>query len=229
MNIKTLNKIIGSVLLTGSLAIASSAQATVITSSFTNAFEVTEINQTGSLSQFDSALGTLNSATLTLSGESLSSTVLTNNAANPANFSFTSVLNFFFDASSVGVTTPVPAFVTQLASTAGFVNLGSGASLNLGPVSDIASYSVTLTGGDLTAFVGTGLFDTSCSTLSGSTFVGGGANISNDQTTSAFCSASISYDYTETTATPVSAPASALLFGAGLLGLAVTRRNKKTS
>ncbi|MBL4631364.1 MAG: choice-of-anchor E domain-containing protein [Paraglaciecola sp.] len=227
MNIKTLNKVIASVLLTGSLAIASSAQATVITSSYTNAFEVTEISQTGSLSQFDSALGTLNSATLTLSGESLSSTILINNAAGMASFDFNSILNFFFDVSSVGVTIPLPAFVTQLASTSGFVGLASGVSLNLGPVSDIASYSVTLTGSDLAAFVGTGLFDTSCNTISGSSFTGGGGNISNDQTTTAFCSASISYDYTETTL--VSAPASALLFGAGMLGLAVTRRNKKTS
>ena len=229
MNIKTLNKVIGCVLLTGSLAIASSAQATVITSSYTNAFEVTEISQTGSLSQFDSALGALNSATLTLSGESLSSTVLTNNAAGMASFDFNSVLNFFFDVSSVGVTIPLPAFVTQLASTSGFVGLASGGTLNLGPVSDIASYSVTLTGSDLAAFIGSGMFDTSCNTISGSTFIGGGGNINNDQTTTAFCSASISYDYTETPTTLVSAPASALLFGAGLLGLAITRRNKKTS
>jgi hypothetical protein len=226
MNNKPYKKSIAIAVLTACLGLASTAQAGIVTDSFTNDFVTTEINQAGSLDKFDGSLGTLNSAVLTLSGDSLSHTELENTAANSQFFSFESVLNFFFDASSVGVTVPAEAFRTDLGDTDGFVTLAAGAVLNLGDSIDTGTFSVEITGAALNAFIGVGTFNTSCNTLSGSNFTGGGGNIVVSQTTTARCLGDIVYDFTAFTPPPVSAssPATFLLLGAGLLGLAGTRR-----
>ncbi|NRA55021.1 MAG: choice-of-anchor E domain-containing protein [Gammaproteobacteria bacterium] len=46
------------------MAVTDGVQANVITDSFTNSLETTKISQTGSLSMFDSTLGTLDSLIL---------------------------------------------------------------------------------------------------------------------------------------------------------------------
>lgn len=62
------------------LAIAS-ANAATISYSFTNPLSTTEINQTGSLALFDSQLGTLTGASLTVTGDLESIVTLVNRAA----------------------------------------------------------------------------------------------------------------------------------------------------
>lgn len=226
MKIKTYKKSIALAMLTALVGFASTAQAGMVSDSFTNSFATTEIHQTGSLDKFDATLGTLNSATLTLSGDSLSHSILENTSHDSQFFDFESALNFFFDASSVGVTVPSEAFKTNLGSTDGFVSLAGGSHLNLGDISDSGSFSIEITGASLLAFIGAGTFDTSCQTISGSSFTGGGGNITVAQTTTARCNGEISYDFTAFTTPPtsVSSPTTVLLFGAGLLGLMGTRR-----
>jgi len=220
-------KILGLTFAVGALTLSANAQAAVITDSFTNPHETTEINQTGALSMFDTTLGTLSSATLIMSGESISSSVLENTASGGQFFEFNSVLNFFLDLSSVGVTTPNPAFTTSLASTGGFISLGAGATLDLGTTTDNDSWSLTFTGADLNPFIGSGVFNVGCQTISSSTFSGGGGNINNTQSTTAACSGDISYVY-DAPSNNVPAPASLWLMGAGLLGLAAFRKRKSS-
>jgi len=222
--------IMGLTVVAGALAFSANAQALVITDSFTNVHETTEISQIGALSMFDSGLGTLDSVTLEIFGESISDTELLNTASGPQLFQFDSVLNFFLDLSAVGVTPPAPAFTTDLASTGGFVDLAANDQLDLGVKTDSGSWSVTLVGADLASFIGVGDFSVGCSTISGSTFTGGGGNINNRQDTTAKCDGNISYTYTATTVTPppglVPAPASLLLMGIGLLGFVASSKRK---
>ena len=58
-----------------------SANAATVTYSFTNPLSATEINQTGSLSLFDSNLGTLTGASLTVTGNLESVVTFVNSAA----------------------------------------------------------------------------------------------------------------------------------------------------
>lgn len=227
MNIKNYKKSIAFAMITACLGFASAAQAGIVTDSFTNNFATTEIYQSGTLNKFDASLGTLTSATLTLSGESRSHTSLTNNAAQSQKFQFTSGLNFYFDASSVGVTIPDPAFSTSLGETAGRITLDGGESIVLGDAQDGNSFSITITGQDLLAFIGSGTFTTICDTLSTTTFAGGGGNIIANQSTTARCEGDISYSFSDVVTPPpttASSPTTVLLFGAGLIGLMGTRR-----
>ena len=225
-----MNKKILGLAVAGALTLSANAQAVIITDSFTNAFETTEISQTGSLVKFDSGLGTLDSVTLTMSGDSISSSILQNTATNSQNFQFDSILNFFLDLSSVGVLAPNPAFTTSLASTGGFVSLASGATLDLGTSTDSGFWDITLTGAALAPFVGAGSFDVGCSTISGTNFSGGGGNINNTQSTTAACNGDISYEYTAAVVPPivnVPEPAPLALMTFGLLAFAYSHRKAK--
>lgn len=222
-----MNKSISALMVAAAMAVSVGAQAGVITDSYTNSLETTEINQTGVLAMFDSALGTLDSVTLTLSGMSESESTLKNTASEAQNFRFLSELNFFYDLASVGLTAPAPSFVTTLATTNGFVTLAPDTPLGLGLTLDQGSITLDISGADLAGFLGAAgdTFMVGCNTITDTSFAGGGGNIANVQTTQASCFADITYNFTETT-TDVPEPASLFLFGAGLLGLAGMRKRK---
>lgn len=211
---------IAALLAVSGIAAAGGAQAAVITGSFLNPMLTTEINQSGLLPLFDISLGTLNSVTLTLVGNSSSTTSLFNAAANTQLFKFNSTLDYYFTFSN-GVSVGAPAFTTTLATTGALpVSLATNATLNLGTTNDSDSAVVT---GPLANFIGSGNFTVGCSTLSNSNFSGGGGNIQNIQNTTANCGADISYDYTPTI-TRVPEPTALWLLGVGLLGLVGVRR-----
>lgn len=176
--------------------ISINAQAAFISSSFSNVLETTEITQTGNLDLFDSTMGTLNNATITLSGQSESSSILENTAAQNQTFSFESTLDFVFDLGSIGIAVSAPAFTTTLATTGGFVTLDSGEILDLGTNSDSGSLALNITGAALSNLIGVGQFSVGCITFTSTNFTGGGGNIANVQDTDAACLGEIAYNFT---------------------------------
>ncbi|MCC5852972.1 MAG: PEP-CTERM sorting domain-containing protein, partial [Alkalimonas sp.] len=179
-----------------------------------------------SLAQFDASLGSLTSVTLNLLGESISSTILENRAANGQTFRYISELEFTFELTGLEGTVelPDPAFITTLATTNGSTSLGHGESLDLGTTVDNGVFSLTFTSAaDLTLFTGSQHFNVNCSTLSISSFAGGGGNIDTNQATTGACGAEVVYAYSTSTA-EVSEPWSLWLLGAGLFGFAAMRR-----
>ena len=74
---------------------AGSAQAAVVSYSFNNPLQTTEISQTGNLGFFDTGLGTLTSVQLTLTGRDETTITLTNNAAQSQTASATGSVDIF--------------------------------------------------------------------------------------------------------------------------------------
>ena len=205
----------------------SGAQAAFISGgSFANPEETTEINQTGSLGLFDSTLGTLINATLTLNGYATSSITLTNNAAQAQTVSATGSVNLFFTESGIGdLGIPDPALVLNLDYTGGFVSLASGAVESFGPVQDVQQTVIFKdAGASIFAQAGGGTFDLNCTSISGLNLLGGGGNVDSSQTTTAGCGASIEYEFQPTVSVP--SPAPLTLIALGLLGIAGFRRWK---
>ncbi len=202
-----------------------SANALVISGgSFSNALETTEISQSGNLSLFDSTLGTLIGATLTLTGQDVMTITLTNNAAQAQLTSATGVVDLFFSSSLAALDLLLSAGnpIVSLTNPTGANNIPAGGSLVFGPLADSDS-AVLNPAPAMFAQAGGGSFSISCQSLSGITIVGGGGNIASEQVTDAACGAGIEYEY-EVNQTPE--PASMALVGLGLLGLGVARRRK---
>ena len=204
---------------------ASGAQAAVISGgSFMNAEETTEINQSGVLNLFDSLLGTLVSATLTLEGYATSSISLTNNAAQNQSVSATGSVALFFTESGIAdLGIADPAMTLNLDYTSGFVNLLSGETQVFGPVTDDQQV-VIFKAADASVFAtpGGGQFQIGCTSISGLNVLGGGGHVDADQDTTAGCGASIEYEFEEQVELPSPTPR-ALLAG-GLIGIAAVRR-----
>ena len=174
-----------------------SANAATVTYSFTNPLSTTEINQTGSLSLFDSNLGTLTGASLTVTGNLESVVTFANSAAQNQRIRLTS-------SSDVGLSSSLGA-VHQLfnhssdlsiAIDTGLQTLASGATY----VSPLLTDQKILTANLNTALAalsapGGGNFNVNCTSHSGVSVSGGGGNVGYSQATRAGCGATITYTY----------------------------------
>ena len=173
-----------------------SANAATVTYSFTNPLSPTEINQTGSLSLFDSNLGTLTGASLTVTGNLESVATLAHSDARNQR------LRLIF-SSDVGLSSSLGA-VHQLfnhssdlsiATDTGLQTLAPGATY----VSPLLTDQKILTANLNAALAalsapGGGNFNVNCASLSGVS-LSGGANVRFTQSTSAGCDATITYTY----------------------------------
>ena len=173
-----------------------SANAATVTYSFTNPLSPSEINQTGSLSLFDSNLGTLTGASLTVTGNLESVVTLAHSAARNQRLRLIS-------SSDVGLSSSLGA-VHQLfnhssdlsiATDTGLQTVAPGATY----VSPLLTDQKILTANLNAALAalsapGGGNFNVNCASLSGVS-VSGGPNVRFTQSTSAGCDATITYTY----------------------------------
>lgn len=260
MNKKILCLALGAAFVTGT------AQADLLQSnSGTDPKSTTDINKTITLQKFDDGGGTmeLHGASLLITSDWMSSTVLTNNAANSQFFSYQADLLFFLTEDS-GAFGGLPPTVTEtIATTGGFITMLPGDVLDLTPggvsgqveasdfrydTPEIGDHSVagphdgvfsiahtnetyslvTLDAAALALVTGPGTFDVNCSTLTSSSFTGGGGNIALQQATSAGCSAEVVYHYDNVTVVPpMPEPTVLALLGLSIAGLGFSRRKAK--
>jgi PEP-CTERM motif len=218
-------------ILAASLALAASAQAATVSFNFNNALQTTEINQTGSLGLFDTALGTLTGVSLTYGGRVASTITLTNNGSNTETVEAVGTTSLRFTSTISGLNTVIsaPAARVGLSVTTGENDLASGASRAFGPLND--SKTTTLDAA-LNAFLasfsaaGGGSFGIGCRSVSGLNLVGGGGNIASNQVTTAACNGAITYTYTAAS-TPVPEPTSLALVGLALAAAGFTASRRK--
>lgn len=215
----------------GASSFATSSQAlTVSGGSFSNTLQTTEINQSGTLSLFDSTLGTLTGITFTFTGQGQTSFSATNGAAGSVNANISSTIELYYGSTNPLINAAINALsnpLVILSSTTGVLSYAPGETKNFGPFNPTDSF-VGTSFASFAPFIGNAgdTFTVSCESFSGIAIQGGGGNISTSQTTQAACGASIEYQYDEAPPPGLPAPASLSLIGVGVAAFAAVRRRK---
>ncbi len=197
--------------------VAAPASALSITGSCGSVSGPTELDGAFSCTQFDSALGTLNSMSLEIQGSITGSITLQNNSASPQNMSGTTQVSFFAGALA-GFSLASPLFTASYGT--GVQSVPAGATLVFGPLNASGTTGVMLNNSNLAPYqtAGGGLFGVSRSTLSGFGISGGGGFAGGSIATSASMTAAVSYDYA-VVKPPIPEPGTWALAALGLVGL----------
>ena len=214
-------------LLVGGLTLAASASALTVSSSFTNPLAPTEIDQMGSLNLFDTSLGWLTGAKLTITGGIEGTIQLTyGDASDPTNIRGTT-------SSDIGINSSLAAIDAlfngtsdiSLSYTTGFQMMNPNSVYNSPTLTDSDMNMQTLSGAALAAVqnAGPGTFKISCTSLSGFAVQGGGGFSGGSQETFGQCGAEIVYEYMEH---QIPEPGALTLVGLALTGLALGRRRR---
>lgn len=184
--------------------------------------EVTEIDQTGYLSLFDSSLGTLTGAELTIWHEVESSIFFTNEAAQKQTFHFTANSYLYLTSDNADIATKIGSG-SQIKPTWEMNNVviepNSVLNLDTHQFSDQASFDLSDILPSLLQTPDSDEFSVNGESLWGMSLIGGGGNLKYVQSTSAGIGARIVYTYE-----PIPEPTTFGLAGLSLLGLLRRRR-----
>ncbi|MGB0661623.1 MAG: choice-of-anchor E domain-containing protein [Mangrovicoccus sp.] len=206
--------------------VSGAASAASISFSDSVSLQSTNWNETASLSKFDSSLGTLTSATVTLSGTVSGDVRAESTDAQAAtvtlNLSALITANLFGDSSVSIDVEPISANTLNATAFDGTLDFGGTSGTTLTGLTASDTDSATYTGADLAQFIGTGSF-TSDLLAAGSSSGSGAGNLFTAFATSAQATLTVVYEYTPDVA-PVPVPAALPLLGAGLGALAMIRR-----
>ena len=190
----------------------------------------TELNTTLSFPLFDSSLGTLTGVTVGLTGTINVTGSVTNHAAQQQTFTLTETSNMAGSGGRTSLNAAISALSISLGQT--FTGLAPGASGTFGPPNVNSATSTITNPIDLASYQSAGgSVDTiAVSTLTGTTILGGGGNITSALATKAELALTVKYTYTQScaqTQTCIPEPATMAILGAGLIGLGVAARRRR--
>lgn len=215
------------------LVSASASAATVI---FTDSFGLATTNWTHLLgtSTFNSALGTLNSATFTFADDVFGTMKAENTGASSSTISASVGGTFEFRKSgSTLLTTNLTSPSQSFSATAfdGVIDYGGSSGFNFGTVLVSGTGVITLTGAALTGLSGFGTlgsvgYDVFATGATGFSSSSGNGNLSTQSAIQARYNLTTIYDYTPITS-PVPEPGVVAMFAAGLATVTLLKRRSQ--